>query len=269
MGSRGRSLDRKSTREAAAPADRQRGIDRVIDILEELLKSRAPIRVGDLARRLGAPRSTLYTIVNRLVAAEVLETNEEDSGAIYFGRAVHLYGTAYMESNPLQKRCREVLDRLAAEADATAQLCALRGNKYVVLDTRSGNGLFRITTDIGVSVPLPWTASGRLLLDHLSPAEITALIPPADYRLPDGGIIDPATFLLDVARARAEGRCVTTGLSDRFTCCLAVPIRNARQTTIATLCYVIPAEQSAARRTDLLRRLTEAAQAVSMTQGPG
>ncbi len=56
-------------RKSAAPSgDRQSGVDRVIDIFEELLRSRAPVRVGELARRLGAPRSTLYNLVNRLVA---------------------------------------------------------------------------------------------------------------------------------------------------------------------------------------------------------
>jgi DNA-binding IclR family transcriptional regulator len=249
---------------ALGPVDRQRGIDRVIDILEALLKNRDPMRIGELARRLGAPRSTLYTIVNRLVAAELLETTDDD-GAIYFGRAVHLYGTAYLASNPLQKRCREVLDRLATESDATAQLCAMRGNKYVVLDSRSGSGLFRITTDIGVPVPLPWTASGRLLLDHLPPDEITALIPPEDYRLPDGRTVDPGAFLAEVAQARADGRCITTGLSDRFTSCLAAPIRNARRQAIATLCFVVPAEQPEARKAELLARLVDAAGLVSKT----
>ena len=56
--------------EPASVSERQSGVDRVVDILEELLRSRAPVRVGELARRLGAPRSTLYNLVNRLVAAK-------------------------------------------------------------------------------------------------------------------------------------------------------------------------------------------------------
>lgn len=251
-----------SKTEAAPASDRQSGVDRVVDILEELLRSRAPVRVGELARRLGAPRSTLYNLVNRLVAAELLETTDED-GAVFFGRAIQLYGAAFAEANPLQRRAGEALDRLAAETDATAQLCALRGNKYVVLDSRGGRGLFRITADVGVPVPLPWTASGRLLLGHLPDAEITALIPAEDYRLPDGRSLAPAQFLADVARARAEGHCVTLGLSDRFTCCLAAPIRDARGQTAATLCFVVPADRDEDERQALLERLTAAARRLS------
>ena len=66
-------------------------------------------------------------------------------------------------------------------AGATAQVCALRGRKYVVVDCRDGPGPFRITSDIGVEVPIPWTASGRLLVGHMSDAEIRDFIAP-DWR---------------------------------------------------------------------------------------
>lgn len=247
----------------AIPADRQRGVDRVVDIFEALLKSRAPVRVGDLARRLRAPRSTLYALVKRLLEAELLALDEE-AGAVFFGPAMYLYGTAYAEHNPLHRRARDVLDELAAEADATAQFCALRGDKYVVLDSRSGGGLFRITADVGVPVPLPWTASGRLLLDHLSDEAIRALIPSEDYRLPDGRDVSPEAFLADVSRARADGHCVTVGLSDRFTCCLAAPIRGPNSRVVSTLCFVVPVDVSDVRRRDLVSRLVSAAARLSL-----
>ena len=248
----------KPNEEAISSGDRQSGVDRVLDIFEDLLRSRTPARVGDLARRLGAPRSTLYNLVNRLVAAELLEFMDDD-GAVFFGRAMQLYGTAYGETNPLQRHARPILDMLAAEASATAQLCALRGDKYVVLDSRSGPSLFRITTDVGVPVPLPWTASGRLLLGHKTPDQILALIPPDDYRMPNDRILDPHEFLADVVQARDDGYCVTVGLSDRFTCCLAAPIHNSRRQAIATLCLVVPADRPETKRRELLQRLVDEA----------
>ena len=251
--------------EASPSTDRQSGVDRVVDIFEELLRSRAPVRVGDLARRLGAPRSTLYNLVNPLVAADLREVMDED-GSVFFGRAMQLYGAARAEANPLQRRAGEVLDRLAAEADATAQLCALRGDKYVVLDSRSGRSLFRIATDVGVPVPLPWTASGRLLLGHLAPDEIRALIPAGDYRLPDGRLLASDEFLADVARSRRDGYCVTQGLSDRFTCCLAAPIRGMRGRTVATLCFVVPADRSEGQKRELIRHLLEHADQLSTVE---
>ncbi|TIP82367.1 MAG: IclR family transcriptional regulator, partial [Mesorhizobium sp.] len=69
--------------------ERRRGIDRVIVLLEALLRHRAPMRVGDIAKMIGAPRSTTYEIVNSLLEAEILE-NVGTEGCVYFGRAMHL-----------------------------------------------------------------------------------------------------------------------------------------------------------------------------------
>ena len=250
------------SKRSSAPAERQNGIDRVIDLLEALLHLRTPTKLGDLAKQMGAPRSTVYAIANRLIEADVLES-VGDGGLIYFGKAVHLYGRAYAESNPLHRRCREALDRLATEHSATAQLCALRGHKYVVVDTRDGSGLFRITTDVGVEVPLPWTASGRILLDHMTPESIRAFVPKDDFRLPDGRLLDVEDFVRDVARARREGQCVTTALSDRFTACLAAPIRDRKGIAVATLCFVIPADSSRERKAALLEHLVTTASELS------
>ncbi|HEV7284803.1 MAG TPA: helix-turn-helix domain-containing protein, partial [Kaistia sp.] len=69
------TLERSRPETATATGgERKRGIDRVIILLEALLRQRAPMRVGDIARRIGAPRSTTYEIVNRLLEADMLET---------------------------------------------------------------------------------------------------------------------------------------------------------------------------------------------------
>lgn len=257
-----RVATKRAAEEAAPEGDRRRGIDRVIMLLEALLQHREPMKAGDLARLLNAPRSTTYEIVNRLIEAEFLE-NVGDDGRVYFGRAMHLYGWAYNHDNALHRRIGETLDRLAAETGATAQLCALRGCKYVVLDCRDGTGPFRITSDIGVEVPIPWTASGRLLVGHMSDDEIRAFIPQEDFALPDGRTLPVADFLADVAKARHQDFCETTGLADRFTWCMAAPIRRRPDQVALTLCLVLAVDTPKAKRESLLALLRERARSLS------
>lgn len=250
----------------APGGDRQRGIDRVITLLEALLRHRAPIRPAELARMIGAPRSTTYEIINRLVEAEMLEPSGSD-GQIYFGRAMHLFGWAYGHHNAHYRRIAEALDRLAADGQATAQVCALRGNKYVVLDSRDGPGPFRISSDVGAEVPIPWTASGRLLLGHLSDAQIRDFIPAQDFRLPRGEMLDVAGFIAEVRLSTRRGYARTLGLADNFTCCLAVPITSARGAVNTTLCYVLPADADQARQDQALELLRPVARQLSLA-GP-
>ena len=242
--------------------DRQKGIDRVIALLEALLRLRQPVRPGDLARLIGAPRSTTYELINRLLAAEMLDYVGDD-GRLYFGRSMQLFGAAFADVNTVYRRAVAAMATLAVETQVTAQICALRGRKYAVLDSRSGAALFRITSDVGVEVPIPWTASGRLLLGHMTPEAIRTFVPEEDYRLPDGQWLDREAFIADVIDCTAQGWCETTALADHFTRCFAAPIRDSDGLCRMTLCLVAPAETAPERRSLLLTRLRAAAAQLS------
>jgi len=243
-------------------ADRQRGVDRVIGLLELLLQRRQPMSAGDIARSLGAPRSTIYELVNRLVDAQMLEPAGPE-GQMFFGRSMHLFGAAYLQADTGMRRVGEALDALSAETGATVQCCALRGNKYVVLDCRDGTGAFRITSEIGAEVPLPWTASGRVLLAHLHDDAIRLVIPKEDFVLPDGRSLSVEQFLDDVACARRDGFSQTTGLASSYTWCQAVPVRGRGGVPDFTLCFVLPIDSAEAQRDRCLALLVEKARQLS------
>jgi DNA-binding IclR family transcriptional regulator len=240
---------------------RARGIDRVVDVFEHLRAVRHPIGIGELARAIRAPRSTIYEIVERLTDGGLLELDEQNR--VYFGPSVYFYADAYLASHPLFRHGRDEAIRLSKVTGETAQICMLLGNKYTVAFMEPGSRLFRIISEIGVLVPIPWTASGRLLLAGMSDDSIRALIPPEDYVLPDKRVIDVEDFLADVAAARLTNRTMTVGLSDPYTACLAAAILDGEQRAVATICFMVPAATPLERREQLLDELVAAARNVS------
>lgn len=216
---------------------RARGIDRAIKLLECLHEARQPLRIGEIARLLGAPRSTVYELVNRFLQAAILEMYDAD-GRVFFGRTLHFYAADYLGSHGLSRLAREEVARVAETTGETAQFCMLHGNKYTVVHMQTGKKLFRISTAVGVAVPLPWTASGRLLLDHMALAEIKEFVPPDDFVLPNGKVINLADFYEELRHARQSGYCRTSGLVDDFADCLAVPVRDADNVARACICVV-------------------------------
>jgi len=240
-------------------AKRTRGIDRAIALLECLHAARQSLRIGELARRLGAPRSTVYELVERFTRAGILASYADNS--VFFGRAVHFYAAGYLAVNDFSRMALTAVQQLARATQQTAQFTALQGNKYTVVHMSSGSQLFRISSDIGVAVPIPWTASGRLLLGHMSRAEIVAFIPPEDFILPDGRRIDPDAFCDDVAAASAAGFCVTRGLVDDFTQCMAATVRDRRGMALGCMCLVVPA--TVPDHDHLLARLRASAEALA------
>jgi len=242
---------------------RSTGIGRAIDILDYLNRRRSPAGIGDLARALKAPRSSIYSIVGRLAEAEILQLDRDNN--VFFGRAVYLYGDAYLASQPLVRLGRDEVIRLSRETGETTQLCMLVAAKYTVAFMHPGASLFRISSEAGVLVPIPWTASGRLLLGGMSDREIEDLIPREDYVLPNGAVIDPAQFIREVRDACAGNVMETTGLSDPYTTCLASAIFDHMRMPVATICFMVPANTPDSRKQDLLQHLKQSADKVSLS----
>ncbi|HEU0276463.1 MAG TPA: IclR family transcriptional regulator [Rhodanobacteraceae bacterium] len=250
-----------SARKRKAPGERARGIERLVGIFAALHERRAPMSVRELVGATGAPRSSVYDLVTRLSKADWLEM--DPNGKVFFGRAVHFYGLDYADHNDLIKRSRPVMRRLSAAFNETTQLCALDADKYTVLLNEHGAGPFVVSSEIGVKVPIPWTASGRLLLQGLTHTEVLGLIPKADFVLPNGTPIDPGDFLGEIDKARFKGYAMTEGLVDSFACCMAAPVTDERGRVVAALCFTVGRDATKTRRGALLKALTAAAHSLS------
>lgn len=234
-----------------APQRRERSVDRVLQILAFLHAHGEGIRIGALAKALNAPRSSTYTLVNDLTEAGLLETSPED-GRIFFGKRMYLYGQNYIRENSLAKRARMEVDRLAKQTGETSEFCMLQNGRYTIMHMCPGNRPFRISSAVGLQIPIPWTASGRLLLAGYSRSEIENLIADEDLILPDGRRIDIDEFIAAIEKARRDGFCLTKGLVDAVTQCLAAPIYGADGNVEATICLVLPVDLSE-NQTELLR----------------
>jgi DNA-binding IclR family transcriptional regulator len=223
---------------------RTRGLDRAFEILDFLRQRRKPARPNEIAVGIDAPKSTAYELVNLLLNLGVLEHTDDD-GRVFLGRKLYFLGQAWQAQFDLTRECKAHLTRLAETTRETAQLCMLDGSKYTVAMMKEGARPFRISSDIGEPIPIPWTASGRLLVSHMSDAEILAFIPAADFILPDGTILEGRVFLEQVNLARKDGFFSFDSLADNFTHCFSAPVFQNSETCVATLCLVAPRDDAA------------------------
>ncbi|MBB3965400.1 MULTISPECIES: IclR family transcriptional regulator [Rhizobium] len=245
---------------------RTRGLDRAFEILEFLRVKRQPMRPNEIASEIGAPRSSIYELVNLLLSHGMLDYYQDD-GRVYLGRRLYFLGTAYAEQFDLMRECDRMLIRLAEETRETAQMCLLEGRKYTVAMMREGIRPFRISSNVGELVSIAWTASGRLLVSHLSDQQILDLIPPEDFVLPNGRRLDPADFIGQVRSAAKDGYFTFNSEVENFTHCFAVPIHQADGACIATLCLVAPREDGLRNRDAYLDSLLRAAGEISEKLG--
>jgi DNA-binding IclR family transcriptional regulator len=245
---------------------RARGIDRVIHVLDYLHAEGRPMRPNEIAAGVGAPKSTIYEIVHSLLAAHLLEPFDAD-GRVFLGRRLHYYGTSYLKTFDLTREAAGFLSSLSEATGETAQLCLNEDGQYTVALMKEGARHFKIRSDLGQKMPLPWTASGRLLAAGTSDAEILAGFTDCDFRLPDGRQLAPERFLEEVRQARRDGYFLADNLLDNFARCLAAPVHDHSGACIATLCLVVPRQDAAQRHEALLAALMQHANALSTLLG--
>jgi DNA-binding IclR family transcriptional regulator len=240
--------------EQRAALPRARGIDRVVHILEYLYRQSKPLRPNEIATGIGAPKSTVYEIVNRLLDARILETFETE-GRVFLGRRLHYYGAAYLGVFDLAREAGRFLAALREETRETSQLCLLEGDKYTVALMEEGARHFKISSDLGRKIPITWTASGRVFVAGMSDTEILRFVPEEDFVLPDGKRLPTETFLRQVRQARATGFYSCDSILDSFAHCFAVPVYSETRQCVATMCLVVPREDATKRHQKLLATL--------------
>ncbi|MDW6024589.1 IclR family transcriptional regulator [Mesorhizobium sp. BAC0120] len=249
------------TRVARGP--RERGIDRVLKLFSFLQANGGPARLAELPQALAAPKSTIYDLVNILVESGLLELRGKD-GQVYFGKLMHLYGASYLRANDIMARGREMVDGLAKETGETSEFCTRLRGKQVIVHARPGSRPLRISSEIGSQIPIPWTASGRLMLSHMSLAEIDAILDPEDRRMPNGAPVDLDAFVAECHACRDRPIARTIGTINSFTQCLAAPIINHSGSVEATICFVLPIDIPEEKKNDLEARLIEASKTLSL-----
>lgn len=245
--------------EQAPPNRRSRGLDRAFEILDFFRAQRKPMRPNEIAAHIGAPRSSVYEVVNLLIKHGALEYRGDD-GQVFLGRKLYFLYSAYAEQFDPMRECESSLSRITQATRETSQLCMLDGNKYTVALMKEGIRPFRISSNIGEALPIPWTASGRLLVSHMSDQEILDFIPADDFKLPNGEWLKPEIFIQQVREAGVAGYCTFDSIVDSFTHCFAAPVYQKGSKCFATLCLVAPKDDGLRNQQEYLRSLMDVAQ---------
>jgi len=249
------------TRQAQAP--RERGLDRVIKLFSYLHSMRRPVRLAEIPKGIDAPRSTIYSLVGILAEAGILEVNGDDN-RVSFGKLMYIYGSSYLRENSTLERGKNAVDRLAEQTGETCELCVRHNNRQLIVHTALGSRPLRISSEAGSEIPLPWTASGRVLLSSWSEREIKELFEANDYILPNQRAIDPDSFVTECHSAKSMSTFTTVGLINSFSQCIAAPVTDASGNIEATICFVLPLDIPSSRKSELEDELIATAHKISI-----
>ncbi len=178
---------------------------RTVDLLEVLAaRGDRPARLQELADGLGVPRSSMYALLQTLIARGWVRTDV--TGSLY-GIGIHalLTGTGYLDSDPRVRAVRPYLDEASDAVGETIHLGRLDGLNVAYLATRESHEYLRTISRVGRRLPAHVGALGKALLAERD-----------DGALPDGPyerhtphtLTDRDALVADLAATRRRGYAV-------------------------------------------------------------
>lgn len=197
---------------------------RALDILEALAEGSPRRSLGELARDLGIPKSSLHSILKTMVQRRWVETDES---GLRFGLGVRslLVGASYVDTDDVVVRAQPVLDWLSHEMGEAVHLGRLDGPDVVYLAKRESSHPLRLFSAIGRRLPAHATALGKALLACRTADEVHATLPSPLPALNDRTIVDGDELDRHLAGIRERGYAVDNEENTKGIRCFAVALR--------------------------------------------
>lgn len=259
-------LDQPVDKQQSARKSRTSGIDRSLQIFDTLREKEDAMTGYELAKAIGAPISTVYTLLDELSARDLLSRHPD--GRVWLGSRLHHYGLAYARKLDLLTVASREMSALALATNECVQICGRDDGMMIVLGMIEGPGHFKVMSRVGTRVPLNWTASGRLLVGHMPKDECVAFFRRSAKPSPTGrAVTDPKVLAKAASDAYARRAAVQYGESDFSVACIASPIRNAQGECVATLSVVVSEAKARQMSKSLIEQVQQSTLKIEMDLG--
>mgnify|MGYP001825187481 CR=1 FL=1 len=227
-------------------------ISRAANILRALAQSSGGMSLGQIARQVNLPRSTVQRIVAALVT-EGYVVSDGGSGGIRLGPEIH--SLAQAAAGDLKERLRPVMRSIASTTGETVDLAILKRGRMHFIDQIVGTHRLRTVSSIGESFPLTTTANGKAALGCLDQTEAARLVlaeletEGADSRLMD--------VLADVESIRAGSLAIDEDEHTEGISAIGFALHDATGDVVA-ISVPVPSSRFARVRGQLSQVLTKA-----------
>jgi DNA-binding IclR family transcriptional regulator len=227
--------------EAEGAADQDSVGLRILRILGLVAKTDRPVAVSDVADALLLPRPTAHRLCAKLEDLGFL-AREPGSRHLAVGPQLFALGLAAILRDDRRGERRALLASLVDQIGETCNLTVLSGSEVFYLDRVESHWPLRLHFEPGSRVPLHCTASGKLLMAHVSAARRKRMLEALDLKSMTPNTLTSRKALsaeLDAIRARGysiDAEEFLLGMN-----AIAVPVKDAKGRPVAAIACHAPA----------------------------
>jgi IclR family acetate operon transcriptional repressor len=214
---------------------RAQSVQRALKVLEILAGTGRDAGIADLSRRAGLPVSTMHRMLATLVDSGFV-TQSRETGRYRIGIRAFEVGNAFREQTRLHEIAPPSMRHLKEQSGETVNLALRDGDDAVYIDQVECDHRLKIFTRPGARVPLYCSGVGKVLLASLDADEADAVL--ARSAMHARSTQPPVTIELlrqRIALVRDRGFAIDDDEAEHGVRCVAAPIRDHRDETIAAL----------------------------------
>ena len=234
---------------------------RLFSLLEVVASRDQPFALQDLVEETGLPKPTLHRMLQQLESAGLLQRSA-DGRRYGSGARLRRLAENLLLNNIHHGAQHAVLRRLVDEIGESCNLTALSGSEVIYLDRVETRAPLRFALQAGSRVPVHCSASGKLLLAQMTPAQRHRLLANAPLEpFTPKTLVDLDALEDEIKRVKRQGfaldneeflpglLCIAVlvpGASGRSNLCVAAQAPIMRMTPDKAL-QMLPALQRAAQ----------------------
>ena len=224
-------------------------LDRALDILDCFSFQTRELSLTDMAKTLGLNTSTAKRLIANLHRRGYLQ-QDPLSKRYRLGLRLFELGGIVFSSFSLRQAAAHPMSGLQQATGATVLLGVVMDDHFVYLDKREGQGMLRISSDIGWRRPLSYGMLGMVLIAYLPADKVKEVLTrfPLTKHTPSS-ITDLKAFHLRLDKIRRAGYVVEREEAVEGIIGIAAPIRDFSRQVVAALGVARPmGQQSSLKR---------------------
>jgi DNA-binding IclR family transcriptional regulator len=216
-----------------APTGRTvQSLERAFSILEAIAGSNQPLGVADLSRATDLHTSTAFHLIKTLIVLGYVIQDEAKRYRI--GPRLFMQAAGAFNEVELVNLAMPHLKRLAEETGETTHLAVRADSGIAVIAKVDARSSIRSSERVGIVRPAYCTAIGKVLLSALPKEDLDAYLRSGPYEAyTPKTITTPAALREEIKRVAAAGTAYDDAEFNHELRCIAAPVRNFTQQTIA------------------------------------
>jgi len=149
-------------------------IEKCFQVLDLFARSKKPLSISEISRSLNYNKSTVFNIVYTLNGLGIIENGSENKFRL--GRQLYVLGKAAGKESELIHTVRPYLEKIAGKTKLTVFLGILSKNSVVIVDKVDSPYGIRVSSEIGLSIPLLAGATGKVFLSQMPDSEVNRIL---------------------------------------------------------------------------------------------